>query len=376
MVIAGLGAMGSATAFHLARRGLRVLGLDLHIPPHELGSSHGESRVIREAYFEHPAYVPLVQRAYELWAELESLTGQDLLQITGAVMLGAPESELIEGSLRSAEMHDLPHERLSTEEVRRRFPALQPSLEQIGVYEPRAGVLRPEACVQAHLDAARHHGASLRFAEPMTGWRAGGDGVEVNTPQARYHAGVLILSVGAWLPGLLPWLPLEVQRQVQLWFRPLRQPETLIPGQCPVFLWQTPAGQLFYGIPDLGQGIKAALHHGGKRGPLERVRREVAEEDILEVRRLLEQYVPAADGELLRARVCLYTNTPDGHFLLDRHPEHSQVWLVSPCSGHGFKFASVIGEAVTERITGGQTKLDTALFGLGRLTKAPPRAAR
>ncbi|HEV2132522.1 MAG TPA: N-methyl-L-tryptophan oxidase [Longimicrobiaceae bacterium] len=367
VIIAGLGAMGSAAAFHLARRGLRVLGLDRHTPPHELGSSHGESRVIREAYFEHPAYVPLVQRAYELWAELEEQTGQELLRITGALMLGAPESEVVAGALRSAQLHDLPHERLTAEEVRRRFPVLHPSPDQVGVYEPRAGVLFPEACVQAHLDAARAQGAALRFEEPLTRWRYVDEGVEVLTPWERYQAEALVLAVGAWLPGLMPWLPLEVERQVLHWLRPTRDVDAFTPERCPVFLWQTASGPVFYGIPDLGGGVKAALHHSGARSPLERVRREVGEEDVTEVRGLLERYVPAAAGEFLRSSVCLYTNTPDGHFLIDRHPKHSAVWLVSPCSGHGFKFSSAIGELLAQRITEGTARLDTPLFGLERL---------
>ncbi|MGI9180967.1 MAG: N-methyl-L-tryptophan oxidase [Longimicrobiaceae bacterium] len=367
VIIAGLGAMGSAAAFHLARRGLRVLGLDRHTPPHELGSSHGESRVIREAYFEHPAYVPLVQRAYELWAELEEQTGQKLLRITGALMLGTPEREVVTGALRSAQLHDLPHERLAAGEVRRRFPVLHPSPDQVGVYEPRAGVLFPEACIQAHLDAARAHGAALRFAEPLTRWRPTGEGVEVLTPWDRYHADALVLAVGAWLPGLMPWLPLEVARQVLHWLRPARDAEAFAPERCPVFLWETAPGRIFYGIPDLGGGVKVALHHGGERSPLEQVRREVGEEEVAAVRGLLDQYVPAAAGELLRSSVCLYTNTPDGHFLIDRHPEHPAVWLASPCSGHGFKFSGAIGELLAQRITEGTASLDSPLFRLERL---------
>ncbi len=376
VVVVGLGAMGSAAAFHLARRGLRVLGLDRHTPPHPHGSSHGESRVIREAYFEHPAYVPLVQRAYELWAELEEYTGQSLLQITGGVMLGSPSSAAVAGALRSAQMHHLAHERLSADEVRRRFPALHPSPDQIGVFEPRAGILYPEACVQAHLDAARQAGAELRFAEPLTGWRATGEGVEGTMPQGHYSAGLLILSVGPWLPRLMPQLPLAIQRQVMLWFRPVRDAADFAPGRCPVFLWEVEPGQVFYGIPDLGQGVKVARHHGGKLSPrIEQMEREVEEQDIEQVREFLARHIPAANGNVLRARVCPYTNTPDGHFLVDQHPEHPQVWLMSPCSGHGFKFASAIGELLAERITEGSAKLETPLFGIGRLEGEGSRSA-
>lgn len=272
VAVAGLGAMGSAAAFHLARRGARVLGLDALTPPHDRGSSHGESRIIREAYYEHPAYVPLVRRAHALWRELEGLTRRSLLRTTGILNLGAPASGLIRGVLRSVEEHGVPHERLDPAELRRRFPQLRPGPDTVAVYEERAGVLDPEGCVRAHLDAARAEGAEIRFGEAVRAWREDGEGVEVVTDLGRYRAGELVLCVGPWLAGLLPGLPVTVERQTTHWFLPRESPEALSPGRFPAFLWETEPGTYFYGMPDLGGGVKAARHHGGRRARWSRSR--------------------------------------------------------------------------------------------------------
>lgn len=371
VVVAGLGAMGSATAMHLARRGLRVVGLDQYVPPHEHGSSHGESRIIREAYFEGPAYVPLVRRAFDLWRDLETHTGRTLLYTTGAVSLGAPESELIQGTLRSASEHRIPFETWGAEEVRRRFPVLQPPDATVGVYEPQAGVLLPEACIQAHLDAARESGATLRFGEGLRDWRHTDHGVEVTTSQGRLQADALVLAVGAWLTRLVPTLPLEVERQVMFWFRPRSDTAAFASNRFPVFLWETAPTVVFYGIPDLGEGVKAARHHGGETVDVDRVDRSASDADAAAVREFLGRYIPAASGTLLHSRVCLYTNAPDRHFLVDRHPASPAVWVVSPCSGHGFKFSSVIGERVAEWVTGGAVPPDMSPFAVERLQPRP-----
>jgi sarcosine oxidase len=364
VIVVGLGAAGGAIAYHLARQGVRVLGLDRFAPPHAQGSSHGHTRVIREAYFEHQSYVPLVQRAYRLWRELEADAGRELLRVTGAVMLGLPESEAVQGSLDSATTYGLPHERLSAREVRERFPVLRPAPEMVGIFEPRAGALAVETCVSAQLEAARAGGAVLRFDEPVIEWSSSGAGVEVVTERGRYGGDCLVLAAGAWMPTLEPWLPLEVQRQVQLWFRPVARASELAADRCPIFLWELAPEQLFYGLPDLGDGVKAARHHGGERTTVTEVRRDVTEADVAEVRRFLARCVPGADGELLASSVCLYTNRSSGRFLIDRHPEHPRTWLVSPCSGHGFKFAPVIGERVAAWIVSGEPHPDLALFRL------------
>jgi sarcosine oxidase len=362
VIIAGLGAMGSAAAFHLAQRGAKVIGLDKFAPPHPFGSSHGQSRIIREAYFEHPAYVPLVQRAYELWRELEAVVGEPLLRITGGLMVGEPESELVTGALRSAQLHGLAHEVLSADEVQRRFPVFRLPDHFVAVYEPRAGILSPERCIAAHLTAAQRHGADLRFGEALTAWQADGEGVMVMTDKGRYRADALVLSVGSWLPNLMPSLPLQVERQVMFWFRPKRNGDRFAPDRCPIFIVEFAPSRFFYGFPDLGEGVKVARHHEGELCTPETVRRMVDETEVAAMRELVRPFLPDADGEFLRAEVCLYTNTPDGHFLLDCHPEHPQVLLVSPCSGHGFKFASAIGECVADWLLTNSVRHDLSLF--------------
>ena len=220
VIVVGLGAMGSSTAYHLARRGQRVLGLDRFTPPHTQGSSHGQTRIIREAYHEHPLYVPLVQRAYELWTDLEKETGQRLFVKTGGLIIGPPDGSVVRGAQRSAEEHHLNYEVLSSAEVRTRFPALNPSDGMIAIWEPRAGILFPEACVASHLALAGKHGAEVWFQEPVRSWEPHRSGVRVQTETATYEAGRLVLTAGAWIRSLLPGcnLPLVVERQVLYWF--------------------------------------------------------------------------------------------------------------------------------------------------------------
>ncbi len=356
--------MGSATAFHLARRGMRVLGFDRFAPPHTLGSSHGEARIIREAYFENPAYVPLVQRAYRLWSDLEREAGTTLLLRTGGLMIGPPESELVTGARLSAERHALEHEVLSSAEVTRRFPCLTPEADMIAVYEPRAGILFPEDCVRAHLVLARSHGAQIHTHEPLLSWKADGTGVSVTTERTTYNAEWLVIAAGAWTRQLLADLepPLTVERQVQFWFDPMRAHASFSATCSPVHLWQFDDHQFVYGFPDLGEGVKVARHHGGVSGSPETLNRDVDAEEIADMRSLLRRFLPDADGAFRSASVCLYTNTPDGHFWIDRHPAHANVLIASPCCGHGFKFASVIGEVLADLTTHRNVSFDLSLF--------------
>ncbi len=234
VIVVGLGAMGSATASHLARRGLRVLGLDRFSPPHAFGSSHGETRIIREAYFEHPVYVPMVQRAYELWRDLEKDSGATLLRETGGVMIGRPDSDLVKGARHSAELHGLRHEMLTAGEVRERFPALHPESDMVAVWEPRAGVLFADACINAHLTQARRHGAELRYEEPMRALGTRGQtGIRLLTAQGEYSARQLIVTAGAWISSLFPDLPLRIERQVLFWFDHAGASEIVRSGSLP-----------------------------------------------------------------------------------------------------------------------------------------------
>jgi sarcosine oxidase len=368
VIVIGLGAMGSAAAYHLTRSGRRVLGLDRFTPPHTQGSSHGQTRIIREAYFEDPAYVPLVQRAYELWAELEQRTGRSLFRPTGGLMIGPPDGEVLSGARRSAEQHGLKHQILSAAEVRQRFPALTPEDGIAAVWEPRAGILFPERCIEAHLQQARAHGATLHESETVLRWEAHHP-VRVVTERATYTADQVVFCAGAWTGQLFEdlQLPLQVERQIQFWFEPNAEVSDFAPEQCPIHLWEYERGRFFYGFPNLGEGVKVAAHHQGKFSDPDRLDRTVTEWEIEHMREIVRRFLPGAAGALRSTAVCMYTNTPEGHFLIDRHPSFPHVFIASPCSGHGFKFSSAVGEVLSELLSRGRSRFDLSLFSVQRL---------
>jgi sarcosine oxidase len=352
-IVVGLGGMGSAAAYHLARRGLRVAGLDAYERGHAQGSSHGRSRIIREAYYEASEYVPLVQRAYALWRELEAEADRPLLRITGGLNVGTPDGELVQGALASARRHGLSHEYLSAAEVARRFPAFRLGDDLAAVFEPNAGVLEPEGCVAAHLDLAARHGALLRHGEPVRAWAADGAGVRVETEGGVYRAERLVLAPGPWAGELLGELrlPLSVQRVVNAHFEPADR-ERFGPDRCPVYLWLVPEGQ-YYGFPALpGQGVKFGRHDVDDGCTPRTIRREVTPEEVEALRVVLDRYMPGAGGALKWTLTCMYTNTPDRHFVIDRHPRHGQVVYGCGFSGHGFKFASAVGEVLADLAMG------------------------
>ncbi len=371
VAIVGLGAMGSAAACELARRGRSVVGFDLSTPPHALGSTHGQSRIIREAYFEHPLYVPLVQRSYECWQRLQVDAGKQLLNPTGAVLIGPAAGVLVAGTRLSADRYGLDYDMLSAGEVRKRYPALQPSDDVVAIHEPRAGILYPELCVEAHLGLASRHGAELHFDEPITEWKPKGDGVQVKTDHATYTASQLLLAPGAWVSVFVPdlELPLTVERQVLYWFEPRADPGAFELGRLPVFAWEYKEEAIFYGFPNLGNGVKVALHHQGVATDVESIDRTVGVLETESMGLLVSLLVPNLAGPLLRSEVCMYTNTPDEHFIIDFHPELPQVLIVSACSGHGFKFAAVVGEISADLLIEGKTSFDLTPFKLERLTK-------
>ena len=367
LIIVGLGAAGSATAYHAAKRGRRVLGLDRFAPPHSLGSSHGKSRIFREACFEHPAYVPLARHAAECWAELEARSGRNIFNRTGGISLGPADSVVVTGARASAMEHGLPFEELTAVGVAHRFPAFRPGAETVGIWDPQAGTVSPEIAIECLLAAARQCGAELHVEEPVLRWEAGdeqGRGVRVVTAKATYHADRLVLVVGAWLTQLLPdlELPLVVERQVMLWFRPQREPDYFRPGAMPVFVWEFAPGRAWYGLPNAGDGLKIGVHHEGETTTADSVRREVTSADETTARALVQRYLPDADGPPIASAVCLYTNTPDRHFLIDWHPNHPDVLIASPCSGHGFKYASALGEVLSDLIFTGTTGFDLSPF--------------
>lgn len=367
VIVVGLGAMGSAALYHLAQRGVRVIGFDRFAPPHALGSTHGLSRIIRESYYEHPRYVPLVQRAYELWAELERRSARRLFHQTGGLMIGDADGVLVTGALRSAREHALPHEMLSANEVHSRFPGFVLPNDMSGFFEPRAGVLDPEGCVEAHLQLAAAAGAEVRSNEPVREWDVKGGRVRVMTELGTYDAARLALCAGAWNPRLIDddSITLRVERQVMHWFTPARTPELFGPARCPIAMTEYAPDRIFYFVPDSGDGVKAAIHHEGEITDPDAIRREVTDEDVAPVSELLSRYLPNAAGPLRGSATCLYTNTSDGHFLLAPHARHEEVLVVSACSGHGFKFASAIGEAVAD-LTMSLPRPDITPFGRQR----------
>jgi sarcosine oxidase len=367
--VVGLGAMGSAALWQLARRGVRVVGLDRYEPPHAHGSTHGRTRIIREAYFEHPLYVPLVQRAYAMWDALERASGVELFRATGGLMLGPEQGTLVRGALASARTHRLSHELVDAREVRRRFPALTPPAGDVGVVEPRAGVLFPERGVQAMLDAARAAGAEVRTGTTVTGWRADADGVTVATAGGDVRAARVILAAGAWMPRLVPELAhaLSPMRQLGHWFLPAAHPELFRADRLPVMLWEHAPERFFYSLPDVGDGLKASIHHEGRLVDPDDARDPVSPAETEEVRALIRRLMPDGAGTVRETSTCLYTNTPDGHFAIGAHPVHSNVIIASPCSGHGFKFAPAIGEILADLALAGGAAFDLTPFALPRL---------
>lgn len=376
VIVLGLGGMGGAAAYRLAARGQRVLGLEQFTPAHDRGSSHGKTRMIRQAYFEDPCYVPLLWRSYELWRELEQASGQSLLTVTGGLMMGRADSETVVGTHKSARQYDLPHEFLDAGQIRKRFPSFSPDADTAGVYETRAGFVWTEAAVRAHLDQATGAGATLHFDERAVEWQpTSTGGVQVKTTRGVYEAGQLVITAGPWLGGLLAdlKLPLQVERKILFWFEPVGGIEPFTLGKFVVWGWELESGTFIYGFPATDGptgGVKVAVHREPKVVGChpDTIDRQVREEEIEWMRQRLATRLPALNGRCLATATCMYTNARDGHFVLDRHPQHRQVLIVSPCSGHGFKFCPVIGEVVADLVTTGATRHTLDLFRLSRLT--------
>jgi sarcosine oxidase len=368
VIVLGVGGMGAAAAFELARRGRRVLGLEQFPLVHDRGSSHGHTRVIRKAYFEHPSYVPLVQRAYQRWYDLEQLSGRHLLTECGCLNIGPPDGELVRGVKESAVLHRLPVEHLDATELRRRFPPFRFGDEYEAGYEREAGFLYVEDCVRARVEEARRFGAEIHADTAVLDWEANERSVTVRTAAGYYTAERLVVTAGPWAARMLArHAPcLTVMRQVPLWFgtaddRALRR------DVFPTYIAETPAGH-FYGFPVIGpDGAKVARHYGAPelRGP-EEIDRTVTAADEAPVRAFLAAHLPAVNGPRRRGQVCIYTLTPDRHFLIDLHPEYPNVALAAGFSGHGFKFASVVGEILADLAEHGRTALPIEMFRFQR----------
>jgi sarcosine oxidase len=369
VIVAGVGGMGSAACWQLARRGKRVLGLERFDIPHAMGSSHGVNRIIRLAYFEHPSYVPLLRRAYELWRELEYAAGERLLYITGGVDAGPEQGRVVQGSLASCREHGLAHEAMTAAELAARYPGWRMPPGFAAVVQPDGGFVASERAIVAHAQLAMQAGAEIHAREPISSWEITGAGaVRVKTSRGAYEAERLVLSTGAWISDFVPALKGKTvpERQTLGWFRPL-VPEHFRLGRFPVGL--VDADQLpLYVMPEWGvPGFKIGVyHHERETGHADALSREPTHRDEAVLREAMQGYFPDANGPTLSLRCCLFTNTPDEHFVLDALPSAPQIVVASPCSGHGYKFASVMGEVLADLATGRAPRFDLSLFRLGR----------
>ena len=379
VIIVGLGAHGSSAACHLARRGLKVIGFDTHHPPHSLGSSHGGTRIIRNFYGEGPFYVPLIRRAYELWQDLEQRSGESVMRITGGISIGDNRGRTLKAILDNSKPFNVPLEVLSADEIRRRFPVLRPHEHMQGAFDPGAGGLFPEKAIAAHLSEAQKAGAELHFDEPVLKWRPDrhGGSVQVETKSGTFEAAKLVFTAGAWLPELVSKLrlPMRIERQILFWFEPRANSAAFRPENMGNHSWEFEPWHFMYAQPDYGEGVKVAIHHDGADANPDTIDRVVKPEEEQALRAQLERYVPDLNGRLLKSAVCMYTDTPDYHFLIDFHPGHKNILLVSPCSGHGFKFSSVTGEIVADMVTEGGSKFDLSPFNVQRLLTPESQAA-
>jgi sarcosine oxidase len=370
VIVIGLGGMGSAAAYHLAARGQRVLGLEKFTPAHDKGSSHGGSRIIRQSYFEDPAYVPLLLRAYELWEQLANDTGLEVYRLTGGLFIGPPDAMTVAGSQRASQVWGLPHEMLDAEEIRRRFPTLSPYPGDIALYEEKAGFARPEMTVAAHINLAESAGADLHFGEPVIEWSETAGGVSVTTARGTYTAGQVVICPGAWAPALLAefGIPITVERQVLYWFDP--RGGTMPFEEHPIWIHEDSTGMQAYGFPAIdgpGGGVKVAFFRKGVVCTPETIDRTVREAEISEMRDRVARVVPALDGPCLHSATCMYSNTPDEHFVIARHPDSENITVACGFSGHGFKFVPVVGEILADLAIDGVTGHPISLFDPKRL---------
>ena len=367
-IVVGLGGMGSATLYQLAQRGKRVLGIEQFGIAHELGSSHGVTRIIRLAYHEHPSYVPLMRRAYELWRDLEAKTEEQILHITGSIDAGPLDGSNFKGSLLSCEEHDLPHDVLTSAEVTKRFPGYRLPSETMAVFQGEGGFLLPERCISLFVEQAQTLGATVHTNERTLEWHPTTNGVSVRTERGEYEAETLVISAGAWASKLLPALSAAAipERQVLAWFEILR-PEHFTPDVFPVFNLVVDEGQ-FYGFPEFGiPGFKLGkYHHLEENVDPDTIDREPNAQDESVLRDFTEKYFPGAAGATSSMKVCMFTNTPDEHFIIDCLPDSPQVVVAAGFSGHGFKFSSVVGEILSDLAIDGATSHDIGMFRLAR----------
>ena len=381
IVILGLGAMGSAAAYQAAKRGAKVLGLDQFAPPHDLGSSHGDTRITRLAIGEGAHYTPLAMRSHEIWRDIENETGADLLTVTGGLIISSGNrtaalhvESFFANTVAAAEQHGIAHEILDAAALRKRFAQFNIRDDEIGYYEPAAGFLRPENCVRTQLALAQVYGAAIHTGEKVLGFEASADRVTIATNRGIYAAERLIISAGAWLPELIGAryaAAFQVLRQVLFWFDVQGPVEPFLPGRCPIFIWETQgAKQAIYGFPAIDGvhgGVKLATEQYARTTTPESVARDVSADEISAMyETYVAPYLPGIGKRCIKAATCLYTLTPDAGFVIDVHPQSERIIIASPCSGHGFKHSAAIGEALAELAIDGRSRLDLSAFKLAR----------
>jgi sarcosine oxidase len=355
VAVVGLGVMGACTLWRLAERGAQAVGFEQFQPGHALGASHGETRIIRTAYYEGAEYVPLAQASFGLWRELEAATGARLLTMTGALMIGKQESHLVAGALKSARTHGLRHELLDASAMARRYPQHRLREGDVALHESDAGVLKPEACVLAALRRGRDLGASVITGSPAP---------DLGELSASFDH--VVVCAGAWLPRLLPGFRVEVERQVMTWFAP-RDVDEFRPERFPVFMRETPEGGDRFGIPAVhGDLVKVGIHHEGQPTDIETLDRTIHDSDRARVEAYVAETLPGLQPQVVKASVCMYSNTSDRHFLAGQVPGHPNVTVLGGFSGHGFKFAPVLGDAAADLAIEGRTEYPIELFSPAR----------
>ncbi|HUH68284.1 MAG TPA: N-methyl-L-tryptophan oxidase [Mycobacterium sp.] len=373
VIVVGLGGMGSAAAYHLAARRRRVLGLERHEPAHDKGSSHGGSRIIRQSYFEDPAYVPLLLRAYELWEKLAADARRDVYRITGGLFIGQPDSLIVSGSLRASRQWGLPYEVLDAAEITARFPNFTPHPADVALYDPKAGFARPELTVRAHLGMAEKFGATLQFGESVLDWSQTAAGVRITTGRGSYTAEQLVICPGAWAPQLLGQfgIPITVQRQVMYWLDPIGSVSGF--EDHPIFIDENASGTHIYGFPAIDGprgGVKVGFARNGIACTPETIDRVVHAQEISYITARVAELLPALAGRCLHAVTCMYSNTPDRNFVIGQHPQCADVTVACGFSGHGFKFVPVVGEILADLVIDRATDHPISLFDPRRLLTA------
>ena len=373
VAVVGLGSMGSMALWQLARRGVRAIGFEQFEPGHDRGSGHGESRIIRSCYAEGPQYVPLIQAAFPIWRQLEQDTDTELLTENGALFLGRLDSGFVKGALATADQHGLPYDILEPETVHRRYPPHRLETGESGFLDLKAGFLRPERAVSAAAARAAQLGAEVVTGARVESIQERAEEVEIQVGGRTYRVGQVIAAVGAWVDKLLPWLhlPVWVERQVMVWY-PARRPEDFSPERFPIFIRDRGAPDLtWYGFPTLdGATVKVAIHHDGRRADPDRLDREIHDSDYEAVTALVRKAIPGLDPTPVRGKACMYTNTPDGDFVIGRPPGTTRLIMLGPMAGHGFKFAAVVGSIGADLATEGSTMLPIDAFSPARFQAA------